>query len=196
MLSSKYKKNIGSLVYPIAKFLIRLHLRPNHLTLLGFISSIGVMLFLANGNLILAFISLLLCGFFDLIDGAVARVSNNVSRFGGYLDSITDRFSDATILLGIALYLDGYLILIFIVLVGSLLVSYARTRAEIFIDKCDVGIAERAERLIILIIATLFEIVEVLSEGTAFIIALIILGFLTYITVIQRVLYTRAKLDN
>ena len=194
MLSSRFKDRSTSLVNPIARFMIGIGLSPNMLTTLGLITSIGVAVFLTKDSLISALVFLLFTSFFDVMDGAVARVSNNTSKFGGYLDSIFDRYADATILLGIALYLDGYYILIFLVLVGSLLVSYSRSRAENFLPKCDVGIAERAERLIILILATLIEILGILPRGRAFFIALVILVVLTHLTVLQRGLYTKARL--
>ncbi len=194
MLSSRFKARSASLVNPIAKFLISVRLSPNTLTSLGLIMSIGVALALAKDSLVPALVFLLLTSFFDVMDGAVARVSNNASRFGGYLDSLFDRYADAIILLGLALYLDGYYALIFIVLVGSLLVSYSRSRAENFLPKCDVGIAERAERLIILILATLAELTGILPMGRAFFIALVILAFLTHFTVLQRTLYTKTRL--
>jgi phosphatidylglycerophosphate synthase len=194
MLSSRFKDRSTSLVNPIANFLIGIGLSPNMLTTLGLIMSIGVAVFLAKDSLIPALIFLLLTSFFDVMDGAVARVSNNTSRFGGYLDSLFDRYADAAILLGLAFYLGGYYALIFIVLVGSLLVSYSRSRAENFLPRCDVGIAERAERLIILILATLVEVLGVLPRGKAFFTALVILAVLTHLTVLQRTLYTKAKL--
>lgn len=194
MLSSRFKDRSTSLVNPIAKFLIGIRLSPNMLTALGLLTSIGVAVFLANDSLIPALVFLVLTSFFDVMDGAVARVSNNTSRFGGYLDSLFDRYADAIILLGLAFYLDGYFLLIFIVLVGSLLVSYSRSRAENFLPRCDVGIAERAERLIILILATLVEILGVFPKGQAFFAALIILAVLTHLTVLRRTIYTKAKL--
>lgn len=193
MLSSRFKDRTSSLVNPLAKFLINIRLSPNTLTALGLVTSIGVAISLAKSSLMLALFFLLLTSFFDMMDGAVARVSNNITRFGGYLDSLFDRYADAVILLGLALYLDGYFVLIFIVLVGSLLVSYSRSRAEIFIPKCDVGIAERAERLIILILATVTEVSGVFPRGGAFLAALIIMAILTHLTVLQRALYTMER---
>lgn len=194
MLSSRFKDRSASLVNPIAKFLIGIHLSPNMLTALGLLTSIGVAASLTKGSLIPALVFLLLTSFFDVMDGAVARVSNNTSRFGGYLDSLFDRYADAAILLGLAFYLEGYYALIFIVLVGSLLVSYSRSRAESFLPKCDVGIAERAERLIILILATLVEALGFFPRGKAFFTALLILAVLTHLTVLQRTIYTKARL--
>jgi phosphatidylglycerophosphate synthase len=146
------------------------------------------------GSLAAALLFLLLTGFFDVMDGAVARVTRRVTRFGGFLDSLYDRYSDSAILLGLAVYLDQYYLLIFIVLVGSLMVSYSRSKAENYLQRCDVGIAERAERLIILAAATLVEALGFLPRGKVFLAALVILAFLTHLTVLQRALYARARL--
>lgn len=194
MLSSRFKDRTSSLVNPVARFLISLHLSPNKLTILGLVTSIGAAIFLGKGSLMLVLFFLLLTSFFDMMDGAVARVSSSTTRFGGYLDSLFDRYGDAVILLGLALYLKGYFVLIFIVLAGSLLVSYSRSRAEIFIPKCDVGIAERAERLIILILATIVEVMGVFPPGRAYVGALVVLAILTHLTVLQRAIYTKARI--
>ena len=135
---------------------------------------------------ILAPLLLLASGFCDAIDGALARLYGEATTFGGFLDSLLDRYADAIIFCGIILggLCDPFWGLA--ALIGSLLVSYARARAEAAGVKMEtVGIAERAERLIILATASFLSIawLEALSWGVA------ILAILTNLTVLQRVIY-------
>jgi archaetidylinositol phosphate synthase len=149
----------------------------------------------ASGNLIFASVALVIASVLDLADGAIARLNEKVTPFGGFLDSLTDRYSDAIILYGIAVFLGGHFLLIFTVLVGSLLVSYTRARAEMEIEKCDVGIGERAERLIILLIATVVHALNIFDVNVIYW-ALVILAILTHVTVIQRVFFTYRALKK
>ncbi len=137
---------------------------------------------------ILAPFLLIASGFCDALDGVLARLYGETTTFGGFLDSLLDRYADAIILCGIILggLCDPFWGLT--ALMGSLLVSYARARAEAAGVKMEtVGIAERAERLVILTIATFlsFAWLEVLGWGVA------ILAILTNLTVLQRVIYFR-----
>ncbi|MFQ5976280.1 MAG: archaetidylinositol phosphate synthase [Candidatus Hydrothermarchaeales archaeon] len=190
MVSSRLRGFSNEIVNPIAEVIVKFGIGPNTITFLGLFFSIATAYMYTENNLIFAFYMLLLASIFDLMDGAVARVSNNITKFGGVFDSITDRYSDAIILLGLAIYLDSHFILILIVLVGTLLVSYTRTRAEHEIEKCAVGFAERAERLIILLIATLLEALNIFPKFDLFYIALILLAVITHITVLYRLIYT------
>ena len=135
---------------------------------------------------ILAPLLLLASGFCDALDGVLARLYGEATTFGGFLDSLLDRYADAIIFCGIILggLCDPFWGLA--ALMGSLLVSYARARAEAAGVKMEtVGIAERAERLIIMAIASFLSIawLEALSWGVA------ILAVLTNLTVLQRVIY-------
>ncbi|MFQ6137055.1 MAG: CDP-alcohol phosphatidyltransferase family protein [Candidatus Hydrothermarchaeales archaeon] len=196
MVSSRLRSISDDITTPIAEVFVRLGLGPNAITLLGLFSSIAAAYMYATNNLIFAFYMLLLASTLDLLDGAVAKVANSITKFGGFLDSVTDRYSDAIILIGIAIYLDSYFLLIFIVLVGTLLVSYSRARAEHEISQCAVGIAERAERLTILLIATLFEALNILPRVDMFYVALVLLAVITHLTVLYRVLYTYTVLSG
>lgn len=195
MVSSKLRSTadpyITRIVAPIAKAKVN----PSLITLLGFTFSIIAGLMYASGNLIFALLSLALGSVLDAADGAVARLSNRVSAFGGFLDSLTDRYSDAVILTGIAVYLQGHYLLVITALVGSLLVSYTRARSEMEINgKCNVGYGERAERLIIIMAAT---IVEAASPGlNAIYWAIVVLAVLTHFTVAQRIWYTYEALEK
>lgn len=190
MLSAGFRNYSDLIVVPLSNVVAKTGVDPNVLTLIGLLFSMAAAGAFVYGNLVYAFILLLLASFFDVLDGAVSRAQGKVTKFGGYLDSVTDRYADAFILIGIAMYLNKHYILIMVVIVGSLLVSYSRARAETMIDKCDVGLAERGERLIILMIATLLAIAGI----NLFYEALVLLAVLTHLTVLQRVLYTKREI--
>jgi CDP-diacylglycerol--glycerol-3-phosphate 3-phosphatidyltransferase len=127
---------------------------------------------------------LLLAGSFDMLDGALARVTSQQSTFGAFLDSLLDRYSEAAILLALIYQFTIRhdtlpVVLVYIAAVGSLLISYARARAEGLGIETKVGIAPRPERVIILGLGLL------ISEDTT-IAALVILAVLTHVTAIQR----------
>jgi archaetidylinositol phosphate synthase len=131
---------------------------------------------------------MLLSGLFDALDGVIARSFGEVTKFGGFFDSVLDRYSDAVVLCGI---IFGGLVDLswgFAALVGSLLVSYARARAEaVGIKMESVGIAERAERMMILAFASLLSYIwiDVINW------AIIFLAILSNLTVVQRALFFR-----
>ncbi len=195
MVSSKLRSTVDPYITRIVAPIAKAKVNPSLITLFGFAFSIIAGLMYASGNLIFAFITLTLGSVLDATDGAVARLSNRVSAFGGFLDSLTDRYSDAVILTGIAVYLQGHYLLVITALVGSLLVSYTRARSEMEIDgKCNVGYGERAERLIIIMAATL---VEAASPGlNAIYWAVVLLAVLTHFTVAQRIWYTYKALEK
>lgn len=137
---------------------------------------------------------LLISGFFDALDGVVARLYGEITVFGGFLDSLLDRYADAFVFLGIIL---GWLIINpvwvfwgFAALLGSLLVSYSRARAEATgIRMESVGITERAERIIILAVATLLSTVPGWADSLRW--SMVLLAVLTNLTVLQRAIYFR-----
>lgn len=186
MLSAKFRRYSSLVIVPLGKFVGKTGINPNVITLAGLLLSIAAMAAFALGNLLYALMLLVLMSFFDVLDGAVARAQKNVTKLGGYLDSVTDRYSDAFILIGIAMYLDAHYILIMVVIFGSILVSYSKARSENIIKKCDVGLAERAERLMVIMLATILAIAGI----DLFYEALLLLAVLTHITVLQRVVYT------
>jgi archaetidylinositol phosphate synthase len=174
-----------------AKLAHSIGLTPNQISAIGIIFAVFSALAYWKWHLhillsILAPLLLLASGFCDALDGALARLYAKTTAFGGFLDSLLDRYADAIIFCGIIL---GGLCNLFwglAALIGSLLVSYARARAEAAGVKMEtVGIAERAERLVILAIASFLSIawLETLSWGV------IVLAILTNLTVLQRVIY-------
>lgn len=196
MVSSRLRSFSNGITSPIAEVIDRFGISPNMITFFSLFFSIAAAYMFTENNLVFAFYMLLLASFSDLMDGAVARVSNRITQLGGILDSIIDRYSDAIILLGLAIYLDSHFLLIFIVLVGTLMVSYTRARVEREIQKCAVGIAERAERLILLMAATLIEAFNIFPKVDAFYYVLIILALITHLTVLYRFYYTYTVLSS
>ncbi len=192
MLSARLRGSSDRIVLPLARVLAKVA-SPNAVTAFGLGSSLLAALAFASRSLSMALLFLLLASLADLLDGAVAKVGGRVTELGGFLDSVTDRYSDSLILLGLMLYLERYHLLIFVVLAGSLLVSYTRARAELLIPRCEVGIAERAERLLVLMAATFLAVLGVRGIDP-FLWALVLLAILTHLTVLQRVLFTRSSL--
>ena len=140
---------------PVATFLARLGLSPNAVTILGLVVAAASAYLLSIGNLWAGGAVLLASGMLDLFDGALARVTGQVSGFGALLDSVVDRVSEAVVLLGLLLfYLDGSstegVVLVYLALAGSVMVSYLRARAEGLGIECRVGIMTRPERVVTL----------------------------------------------
>jgi phosphatidylglycerophosphate synthase len=181
MLSAKLGHFLDSPLSPIAK---RIPLSPNSLTIIGFLITVIAALVIPH-NIKLGGILILIGGMFDMLDGIVARTRGKTTRFGAFLDSVLDRYSDAFLFLAIAWYLaeKGNHTGAFIslgTLVGAFLISYARARAEGIGESCHTGIMERPERIILLIFATL----------TGWIMPVLwIMLVLTHITVIQRIFH-------
>jgi CDP-diacylglycerol--glycerol-3-phosphate 3-phosphatidyltransferase len=183
----------GALLDSIVRLLALTRINPNVLTLMGLVvNSYAAFLFAyANGDnqrrmFFYAGLVIIGSGFFDLVDGRVARASNQVTRFGGFFDSIVDRYSDASLFFGLLVfYARGerffYLVLSALAMISAIMVSYARARAESLIPQCKVGFMERPERLVLLIIGALFNVMAPV---------LWVIAVLSTVTVIHRILYT------
>ncbi len=172
----------------------RLNINPNLVTIISPFIAIISAIFFANGNLIGGALFILLSGFLDVVDGAVARYHNRSSPFGAFLDSTMDRFSDAFIFLGI-IY-GGYCDWLVGVLAihSAITVSYVRARAESQGVECNIGIAERAVRMIILMLGAVLAVI--FHSNIIFTYFIYILVILSYITVGQRVLYIWKALNE
>ncbi len=170
---------------PLENFAKKIPCHPNTLTVIGFLITVFASLVLLR-NLALGGILVIAGALFDLLDGVVARTNGKGTKFGAFLDSVLDRFSDAFILLAIGwnLYNHGNsagLILAVFTLVGSFMISYVRARAEGLGEKCTNGILERPERIVLLSLGCLSGyIVPVLW----------IMLVLTHLTVLQRINHT------
>jgi len=191
MISQKIGQGAQFLLRSIVTGLISLGINPNHLTVLGVIMSVITAFAFARGHFPLAGWLLIVAGFFDTVDGEVARSSNSVTSFGAFFDSIMDRYSDLIVYLGIMIHYGihdrmGYVVLVGVVMMGSVLTSYARARAESLIPSCKVGFLERPERIVLLIIGAFYKLDPVLW----------VLAILSNWTVVHRIIYTRSQLRS
>ena len=189
---TEYKPKLDKLITIIAKPFVKIN--PNILTFLGVIPPILFFIFLLNKNYLFALL-MFLGLFFDTIDGAVARITNKITPFGGFLDSSMDRISD--FLLISAFGFSGIVKWEIIVIVAflSFLVSYLRSRGELAGSgkiSLAVGIMERTERIVFLVLALLaqwlFPKVLVVSQFNISEVIFIIIGLLTFITALQRII--------
>lgn len=163
------RENIRRLLHrywaePLARLLNKAGLSPNMITILGLFISFGAAYLLSRGWFLSGGIVLLFAAAFDLLDGTLARMQDRVSRFGALLDSVSDRLSEAAILLGILIFYSlehnvGGSVLASLALIFSFMVSYIRARAEGLQIDSSGGLATRAERVIILGAGAIFEIV-------------------------------------
>jgi phosphatidylglycerophosphate synthase len=183
---------------PLNRALIKSRLKPNTLTWCALALSLITAATIATGHFLIGGVLVLISGLFDILDGALARLTNQATRFGALLDSTFDRISDAAILFGLMLpYLRhgdiATTVLIFVALVVSFLTSYVRARAEGIGIPCPVGLFTRTERVIILALGLLFSPLSEISIS----IALLLLVVLGFATVVQRLVYvwrqTRAQ---
>jgi archaetidylinositol phosphate synthase len=192
---NKLRPQVKMFLDPIAK---RIRVNPNILTIIGLLVSFLSAYMFATGNLLWGGLLIALSGFVDMLDGAVARNNYHITKFGGILDSTADRFADAFIIIGI-IY-GGYVNWIFGILAihASLTVSYVRARAESEGIECNVGIAERAERLVIIMIGAFLSYFTSLQlfNMNPLGIAIIIIMVLGYITVFQRIYHSWKELKD
>ena len=191
--TKEFGKACGVLLDAIVNWLALARINPNALTLIGLgVNTVAAILFgyatAENQRRMFFYAGLVIIGsgFFDLVDGRVARASNQVTRFGGFFDSVVDRYSDVSLFFGLLVfYARGnrffYVVLTALVMTGAVMISYARARAESLIGSCRVGFLERPERLVLLIIGALFNRMAP---------ALWVIAVLSNITVIHRILYT------
>jgi len=161
-------------------------IHPNMLTFLGLLINIGAAALLARGQFRWAGVVIIGAGLFDMVDGRVARETNRVTRFGGFFDSVLDRYSDLGLLVGLLVWYGsinrwGYVVLTAIAMTGSVMVSYARARAENTIPTCKVGFMERPERVVLFIIGALFDRMAPV---------LWVIAVLANLTVVHRMVFT------
>ena len=159
----QYKEQVARVSEPVARALLGVRVRPNQLSLLGLICSVSAALALAADRQRLGGLLLALAGALDILDGALARVSAQVSPFGAFLDSVLDRYSDLLVLSGIIFLFArlgrvGDVVAGLLAVVGTVMVSYTRARAESVGVECRVGLMERGERLLTLIVGALLDL--------------------------------------
>lgn len=197
MFSRLIQQSARQLVASIVRPLARLGITPNTVTLLGLLLSFATAVVIGSGHIVAGGAFVLFAGIFDMFDGAMARVSNAATTFGAFLDSTLDRYSESIILGGLLYYAlqrpglhevlwpftneqQWMIALIFVAAVGSLMVSYAKARAEGLGLECKTGLLARPERVVIMAIGLL--------TGTT-IWALMLLAILSHVTAIERIVH-------
>jgi archaetidylinositol phosphate synthase len=200
-LLTRLKQRVQTLLSLEARAAHKLGLTPNRVSAIGlalvFLSALAYSRWQTDRlYLILAVVLLLLSSFCDALDGVIARLYQQATPFGGFLDSLLDRYADAAIYA--AMIISGLCDLLWglIALIGSLLVSYSRARAEALGIKMEaIGIAERAERVIIIAVAS--AIAAFWQPATTIMkAAIILLAVLTNLTVLQRAVHTYGRLKK
>ena len=186
MLSNIIGKICTAILDTLVRGISKLGVGPNLLTFFGFLITILSAFYLAQGNFFYAGIVIIFSGIFDMLDGRLARITNNVTRFGAFFDSVLDRYSDMILFLALMIhYIKNqqmmYVLLSGIVMIGAIMTSYTRARAESLVPTCKVGFLERPERLVLLIIGTIFGRMPAV---------LWVLAVLSNLTVVHRILHT------
>ncbi len=180
---------------PIVVLLNKTGATPNVLTIIGLIINILGAYLIIKGKLVFAGIIILFAGIFDMLDGFLARKMDKKTKFGGFLDSVTDRVSEGAIYLGILIYFLNInstinSIIVYCIMFLSFLISYIRARAGGLKIDCEEGFFTRTERIITLILGLLLS-----NWFNSLFYALLIIGFFSLLTIAQRIyiVYIRAK---
>jgi CDP-diacylglycerol--glycerol-3-phosphate 3-phosphatidyltransferase len=190
---ARFRKALaGYLTGPPVRLLARTPLTPNQLSVLGFLLAGGAAALIAAGHLVVGGALVLAAGLLDIIDGALARKTDRATRFGAVLDSTLDRLSEGVLLAGIMwLFLTGgppasfldrewSVMIVLAALLGSVLVSYIRARAETLGVDCQVGLFTRGERVVVLVLGLWLD---------QLVIALLVISLASFITAGQRLVY-------
>jgi CDP-diacylglycerol--glycerol-3-phosphate 3-phosphatidyltransferase len=197
--TSAFGRACGWLLDHIVHGLSLTRISPNALTFIGLLINIAAAFLFGHANALnngrmFFFAGLVIFGggIFDMVDGRVARRTNQVTVFGSFFDSVIDRYSDVVLFFGLLVYYGRinrfrYVVLVAFVMVTSLMVSYTRARAEALIGRCSVGFAERPERIVLILIGALFNWAGAMAP------VLWLLAVLSTITVIHRIVYTYEK---
>jgi CDP-diacylglycerol---glycerol-3-phosphate 3-phosphatidyltransferase len=198
MLTDFARTQAREFLNAVARFFHRLGLTPNGLTLIGLGLVCAIAVVIALGDEVLGAVLLIVGAGFDATDGSLARLTNRVTKFGGFLDSSLDRYADGILMLalvwrGIELNNRLMIVLAVIALIGSFLVSYTRARAEGLGVQMKEGWFTRLERMIVLVLGLLSTLV---IEQWGLIVALAVLAVLSNVTAVQRILATRQKLGE
>jgi CDP-diacylglycerol--glycerol-3-phosphate 3-phosphatidyltransferase len=177
VIKEKLGSRVDSVVHALFPFLFKRAVNPDALTVLGALISVGAALAFSLGHFPLGGVLMLAGGFFDLVDGVVARHFGISTTFGGFLDSTLDRFVDMVVLLGIVIFYAGIgergiAGLGAVVLISTVLTSYAKARAELHLDHLPGGMLERGERVGLLaagsILGFMIPVLWLLAIGTTF----------------------------
>jgi len=193
------KRVIGAIVRGLA----RSRINPNALTFMGLLMNIGCGVLFGYGMFFKAGLLMILANIFDMFDGQVARLRGRVTCFGAFFDSVIDRYSDIIVFVGIMVYYaratSGHSTLLValtgLALVGSVMISYSRARAESLDIACKVGFLERPERVVLLIIGSLMEVGPATSPFLHKMPQVLwVLAVLSHWTVVHRIYHTWREL--
>ena len=176
----------------IAAALAFFRLTPNVLTIGGVFLNAIVAYMLLEGRFFLGGWLYLLVSMTDLLDGILARQKNMITKFGGFLDSVMDRFGDAVIFMGLLLHYAMVqnipcVLITAAALSGAMITSYTRARAECVIPKCKVGFMERPERVILLAIGLVFNRVPI---------CLLLMAIASLVIIVDRIFYTKQEIER
>ena len=208
MIEKIFRSLVKTILLPIAKALAAIGITANMITIVGLLVNAVAAFFLATGRLVLSGILILFGGSFDAMDGVVARVSgkDESNPSGALLDSVIDRYSEAIIFLGAMIYFFHLshllgVILVFASVIGSILVSYVRARAEGLQIECKVGLMQRPERIVLLAFGVLAQglIIKYLSWESNGVILVSVFAFLaltSHITALHRLVFSFSQLNN
>ncbi len=177
-------------------WLVRHRVHPNFITTVGFVVTLGAGLFYHQDHVRLAGLFVLLGGLLDIFDGRVARESGLASKFGSFYDSALDRISEIVMFVGLASLYNDYRVdladiaMIYVIMVamgGSLMVSYTRAKAEALGMDCSVGLMQRAERVVLIGLASL--LFGLMWNGIVLSVVIVVVAILTNVTAIQRIVW-------
>lgn len=176
----------------VTSWLINLKVNPNLISILGLIAGLASGAFFFFGKPLWAALLIVFCGAFDILDGKVAVQANKKSLYGAIFDSSLDRYSEFFIYFGLAFYFRNHwtLWVIFFTFLGSMMVSYTRARAEGLGIACNVGIMQRAERMILLFAGAFFGALFRVFDSVMPVV-LILIAFFSNISSIQRIQYVK-----
>ena len=194
MLTEPFEARVRALTQRVVgRALGRTGITPNMLTIVGLLLTLAVTVALATGHLMLGGVLVLFTSVFDMFDGALARATERTSAFGAFFDSTMDRYAEAMIFLGLLLYYQRVpnsaleTSFVYLAIVGSLMVSYTRARAEALGLECKVGILARPERIILLSLGLMIGWLDF---------TLAILALFTNLTAFQRIYHVWAQTDG
>ena len=212
MFEAKLRSKISAILSPLARIIVSLGITANMVTMFGLLVNLVAAFCLATDRLIAAGLLILFGASFDMIDGAVARARTSTNSSGALLDSVIDRYSEAVIFLGALIYfhhLQNFIgvVLVFAAVIGSILVSYVRAKAEGLQIECKVGLMQRPERIILLALGVLVQGVipdqytfvqlnGIVLKGIILFGVFVILAVTAHITAIHRLVFSFHKLSD